>query len=171
MSSTSTPPTPSPCTSPSCTGSICGTGTPASPPHPETVLEFPGQADGLNGSCLLTPGVLVLADSLAGLIWRVDLGPPRPAPVSTGGRRPSRDAQAPLRPEGRPRSLRGRPRKLSGGKAASSFQPLDTTNKEDSICAPGCGAVSDRSQSHIWSICAVVIACRAAAAVQQASSG
>jgi len=41
----------------------------------ETVLEFPAQAGGLNGSCLLAPGVIVLADSLAGLIWRVDLAP------------------------------------------------------------------------------------------------
>ena len=48
---------------------------PGEPAHPETVLEFPGQAGGLNGSCLLAPGVLVLADSLAGLIWRVDLAP------------------------------------------------------------------------------------------------
>ena len=48
---------------------------PGEPAHPETVLEFPSQAGGLNGSCLLAPGVLVLADSLAGLIWRVDLAP------------------------------------------------------------------------------------------------
>src|SRR5215469_13315098 len=46
---------------------------PGEPVHPETVLKFPRQAGGLNGSCLLAPGVLVLADSLAGLIWRVDL--------------------------------------------------------------------------------------------------
>ena len=46
---------------------------PGEPVHAETVLEFPAQAVGLNGSCLLAPGVIVLADSLAGLIWRVDL--------------------------------------------------------------------------------------------------
>src|SRR5215470_4272815 len=32
----------------------------------ETVLKLPGRAGGLNGSCLLAPGVIVLADSLAG---------------------------------------------------------------------------------------------------------
>jgi hypothetical protein len=31
------------------------------------------QPAGLNGSCLIAPRVLLLADSLAGLIWRVDL--------------------------------------------------------------------------------------------------
>jgi hypothetical protein len=46
---------------------------PGEPAPAETVLEFPGRAGGLNGSCLLAPAVLVLADSLAGLIWRVDL--------------------------------------------------------------------------------------------------
>jgi len=46
---------------------------PGEPVRSETVLEFPAQAVGLNGSCLLAPGVIVLADSLAGLIWRVDL--------------------------------------------------------------------------------------------------
>jgi hypothetical protein len=46
---------------------------PGEPAPAETVLEFPGQAGGLNGSCLLAPGVIVLADSLAGLIWRADL--------------------------------------------------------------------------------------------------
>ena len=48
---------------------------PGEPVRSETVLEFPAQAGGLNGSCLLAPGVIVLADSLAGLIWRVDLAP------------------------------------------------------------------------------------------------
>ena len=46
---------------------------PGEPARAETVLEFPGRAGGLNGSCLLAPDVMVLADSLAGLIWRVDL--------------------------------------------------------------------------------------------------
>ena len=47
--------------------------THGAPVRAETVLEFPGRASGLNGSCLLAPGVIVLADSLAGLIWRADL--------------------------------------------------------------------------------------------------
>ena len=46
---------------------------PGEPARVETVLEFGGLADGLSGSCMLTPGVIVLADSGAGLIWRVDL--------------------------------------------------------------------------------------------------
>ena len=46
---------------------------PGEPVRAETVLEFPAQAGGLNGSCLLAPGVIVLTDSLAGLIWQVDL--------------------------------------------------------------------------------------------------
>lgn len=52
---------------------------PGEPVRAETVLEFPARAGGLNGSCLLAPGVIVLADSLAGLIWRVDL------PAAVGG--------------------------------------------------------------------------------------
>jgi hypothetical protein len=39
----------------------------------ESVLQFGEPAGGLNGSCLLAPGVIVLADAIAGLIWRVDL--------------------------------------------------------------------------------------------------
>lgn len=41
--------------------------------HPEAVLHFPQQARGLNGSCAIAPGIIMLADSFAGLIWRVDL--------------------------------------------------------------------------------------------------
>ena len=40
---------------------------------PHTVVTFDDRAKGLNGSCLLAPGVLLLADCFAGLIWRVDL--------------------------------------------------------------------------------------------------
>jgi hypothetical protein len=40
---------------------------------PEMVLQLPVTARGLNGSCLIAPGVLLIADSFAGLIWRVDL--------------------------------------------------------------------------------------------------
>ena len=41
--------------------------------NPEMVLRFPEIARGLNGSCLLAPGVILLADCFASLIWRVDL--------------------------------------------------------------------------------------------------
>ena len=49
--------------------------TPGSPIHPETVFRFPDTARGLNGSCLIAPGVVLVADCFAGLIWRVDLAP------------------------------------------------------------------------------------------------
>jgi hypothetical protein len=49
--------------------------SPGEPVRAEIVLEFGAPADGLAGSCLLAPGVILLADSLAGLIWRVDLPP------------------------------------------------------------------------------------------------
>ncbi len=39
----------------------------------ETICQFPEQARGINGACLLAPGIVLVADSLAGLIWRVDL--------------------------------------------------------------------------------------------------
>ena len=42
---------------------------------PERVLTFPAEARGLNGGCLLAPNTLLIADSFAGLIWRVDIGP------------------------------------------------------------------------------------------------
>jgi len=45
------------------------------PVRAETVLEFGEPGGGLAGSCLLAPGIILLADSLAGLIWRVDLSP------------------------------------------------------------------------------------------------
>jgi hypothetical protein len=48
---------------------------PGEPVRAEIVLKFGAPADGLAGSCLLAPGVILLADSLAGLIWRVDLPP------------------------------------------------------------------------------------------------
>ena len=51
---------------------------PGSPVQPETVFRFPDTARGLNGSCLLAPGVVLIADCFAGLIWRVD--------VQAGGR-------------------------------------------------------------------------------------
>jgi hypothetical protein len=45
---------------------------PGAPVKSTRVLTFDHPA-GLNGSCLLAPGVILLADSLAGLIWCVDL--------------------------------------------------------------------------------------------------
>jgi len=45
---------------------------PGAPVQPTRVLTFDQRA-GLNGSCLLAPRVILLADSLTGLIWRVDL--------------------------------------------------------------------------------------------------
>ena len=48
--------------------------TPGEPAAVEIILTLDERARGLNGSCMLGPGVLVLADCFAGLIWRVDLG-------------------------------------------------------------------------------------------------
>ena len=45
---------------------------PGTPLRPTRVLTF-DQLAGLNGSCVIAPGIILLADSLAGLIWRVDL--------------------------------------------------------------------------------------------------
>ena len=45
------------------------------------VLRFPDTARGLNGSCLLAPGVVLLADCFASLIWRVDLPADGSGPV------------------------------------------------------------------------------------------
>jgi hypothetical protein len=39
------------------------------------ILELQEPVRGLNGSCLMGPGVILVADSFAGLIWRVDLAP------------------------------------------------------------------------------------------------
>lgn len=47
---------------------------------PEKVLDFPENAGALNGSCLIGSRVILIADSIAGLIWRVDIpnkGAPR----------------------------------------------------------------------------------------------
>jgi len=46
--------------------------TPGTPLQPTRVLTF-DQPAGLNGSCVIAPRVILLADSLTGLIWRVDL--------------------------------------------------------------------------------------------------
>jgi hypothetical protein len=47
---------------------------PGTPVTPETVLRFDDRFRALNGSTFIAPGVLLLADSFAGLVWRVDLG-------------------------------------------------------------------------------------------------
>lgn len=41
--------------------------------QPELLVSFPAEAKSLNGACLIAPGVLLLADSFGGMIWRVDL--------------------------------------------------------------------------------------------------
>jgi hypothetical protein len=48
---------------------------PGATAKPELVLTFPKEARGLNGSCLIAPDTLLIADTFAGLIWRVDLPP------------------------------------------------------------------------------------------------
>ena len=49
--------------------------TPDATAKPELVLTFPKEARGLNGSCLIAPDTLLIADSFAGLVLRVDLPP------------------------------------------------------------------------------------------------
>ena len=49
--------------------------TPGSAVDPEMIFQFPETARGLNGSCLIAPGVVLIADCLASLIWRIDLQP------------------------------------------------------------------------------------------------
>ncbi|MFC5833487.1 hypothetical protein [Nonomuraea insulae] len=48
--------------------------TPGEPVSPEVIFTFDDRVRALNGSCLLGPGVIAIADCFAGLIWRVDLG-------------------------------------------------------------------------------------------------
>ena len=48
---------------------------PGSPVNIETVFRFPEMARGLNGSCLLADGVVLIADCFASLIWRLDVQP------------------------------------------------------------------------------------------------
>ena len=42
------------------------------PISPKLICQFPERARGINGCCLIAPGVLLVADCFAGLIWRVD---------------------------------------------------------------------------------------------------
>jgi hypothetical protein len=48
--------------------------TPGDPVAPEIIFTFDDWVRALNGSCLLGPGVMAVADCFAGLIWRIDLG-------------------------------------------------------------------------------------------------
>jgi hypothetical protein len=41
--------------------------------HPKLVLTFPSQVRALNGSCLVDPLTILIADCFASMIWRVDL--------------------------------------------------------------------------------------------------
>ena len=43
--------------------------------HPLRVMDSFPASGGLNGSCLIAPNVILIADSVAGLIWRVDVAP------------------------------------------------------------------------------------------------
>jgi alkylhydroperoxidase family enzyme/sugar lactone lactonase YvrE len=49
--------------------------SPGTPVHPEMITQFPRTARAPNGACLIAPRVLLIADSFASLIWRVDLQP------------------------------------------------------------------------------------------------
>jgi hypothetical protein len=46
---------------------------PGQPVRTKTVLTMPTETKSLNGGCLVAPKILLLADSLGGLIWRIDL--------------------------------------------------------------------------------------------------
>jgi hypothetical protein len=48
--------------------------TPGDPVSPEIIYTFDERVGGLNGGCLTGPGVMLVADSFAGFIWRIDLG-------------------------------------------------------------------------------------------------
>lgn len=48
--------------------------TPGTPVSPEIIYTFDYRVRALNGSCMLGPGVMAIADCFAGLIWRIDLG-------------------------------------------------------------------------------------------------
>ena len=51
------------------------TWSPGREVHPELVLTFPSAVRALNGSCLVGPKTILIADCFASLIWRVDLSP------------------------------------------------------------------------------------------------
>src|SRR5262249_35575672 len=47
--------------------------SPGAPANTTRVLTFDQVGAVLNGSCLIAPRIILIADSVAGLIWRVDL--------------------------------------------------------------------------------------------------
>ena len=47
--------------------------SPGAPVRPELVMQFPKEARAPNGACLIAPGVMLVADCFASLIWRIDL--------------------------------------------------------------------------------------------------
>ena len=47
--------------------------SPGAPLEPKLAFEFPKETRGPNGICLFAPGVILVADCFAGLIWRIDL--------------------------------------------------------------------------------------------------
>ena len=49
--------------------------TPSAPAKPELMFTFPKATLALNGACALSPKTVLAADSMAGLIWRVDFAP------------------------------------------------------------------------------------------------
>lgn len=56
--------------------------TPTMRVAPAMVLEFPKTAGGLNGACLIAPHVILIADSVAGLIWLVDVAEAHARPTA-----------------------------------------------------------------------------------------
>jgi hypothetical protein len=54
------------------------------PIQPQKVFDFPKEARALNGSCLIGPRTILVADSVAGLIWRLDLPKDGGIPVARG---------------------------------------------------------------------------------------
>lgn len=46
---------------------------PGSSVAPKQICQFPSEARGLNGCCTISPGVVLVADCFASLIWRMDL--------------------------------------------------------------------------------------------------
>lgn len=52
------------------------------PIQPQNVLDFPDRAGGLNGGCLIGQQTILVADSIAGLIWRIDLPDEGASPVA-----------------------------------------------------------------------------------------
>ena len=49
------------------------TWSPGKPLEPELAFEFPKETRGPNGMCLFAPGIILVADCFASLIWRIDL--------------------------------------------------------------------------------------------------